>query len=515
MTDYNIPITISYILTFITLTYLLITRVFTPLRSVPGPFLARFTDLWYLWHVVRGHWEARNIELHRRYGILDGSDQALHAIYGPGSKFAKSSWYTAWAPPGKAIPNLFADRSIPRHAATRRQLQSTYSMTSLVSYEPYVDACVDLLVLRLREMSTNNLSGDFPDMSHWLQCYALDVIAQITYGKRLGSLDHSSGDPESESGKATQEIQKAIESQLLYGVVVGVYVQFHRVAFALLKFFRGDLAAGRARVAGLARTGIEEMREKRRNDKRQGAPANQPPFTRIFLTQYYNKQPLTPSTQLSGLATNISAGSDTTGITLCAILYQLLQHPACMSKLRDEITSFQASELFSDPARISFKESQQMPYLQAVIKEAMRVHPAGGLPMERVVPAGGAVLCGRFFPSGTIVGVNTWVTHRNTEIFGADADDFRPERWLIEDAEKLAAMNRQWIPFGLGSRTCIGRHISTLEISKLIPRLVRDFDFDFHLHLDLADNQQQQQWDTRAWWFVKPREFKVWVSEVK
>jgi cytochrome P450 len=54
---------------------------------------------------------------------------------------------------------------------------------------------------------------------------------------------------------------------------------------------------------------------------------------------------------------------------------------------------------------------------------------------------------------------------------------FRPERWL-EDEAQLSVMERYFLPFGHGSRTCIGKNISLMEISKLIPQLVRMFDFE-------------------------------------
>jgi cytochrome P450 len=90
------------------------------------------------------------------------------------------------------------------------------------------------------------------------------------------------------------------------------------------------------------------------------------------------------------------AGSDTTAISLSAVLYYLLKTPSCMERLQHEIdTCTGKGELSPNP---TFKESQQMPYLQAVIKEALRLHPATGLPLERVVPEGGATISGHFFP---------------------------------------------------------------------------------------------------------------------
>ena len=118
-----------------------------------------------------------------------------------------------------------------------------------------------------------------------------------------------------------------------------------------------------------------------------------------FLTKFLAKnagdpQVFTQYHVLMGCTSNMVAGSDTTAISLSAVLYYLLKNPACLDKLRTEIDE---AELSKSP---TFKESQQMVYLQAVIKEALRMHPATGLPLERVVPDGGAEICGRFFPEG-------------------------------------------------------------------------------------------------------------------
>ncbi|KAK7393863.1 hypothetical protein QQX98_013353 [Neonectria punicea] len=121
-----------------------------------------------------------------------------------------------------------------------------------------------------------------------------------------------------------------------------------------------------------------------------------------------------------------------------------MNHPEVTRKLRQEIDEHQSRA--TDSKHFSFRETQDMPYLQAVIKEALRLHPAVGLPLERVVPEGGATIAGRFFPSGAIVGVNCWEEHTNQTIFGPDPEVFRPERWFESDKQKLDAMNRHWIP---------------------------------------------------------------------
>ena len=193
-----------------------------------------------------------------------------------------------------------------------------------------------------------------------------------------------------------------------------------------------------------------------------------------------------------------SAGSDTTAASLSSIMYHLYRDPTALQRLRDEIDERSAAGKISDP--VKFHESkEEMPYLQAVIKEAIRIYPAVGLPLLRVVPEGGADLCGHSFPEGTVVGINAWVAHRNEDVFGPDASEFRPERWLTNDREKLGLMERYNLTFGGGSRACAGRHVSYLEMSKIIPQLVRSFDFEFDL--------PQKEWTTRNYWFIKPTDF--------
>jgi len=122
-------------------------------------------------------------------------------------------------------------------------------------------------------------------------------------------------------------------------------------------------------------------------------------FLSIYLA-LHKKDPssFTDQDLFAGCITNIGAGSDTTSISLSSVLYNLCKHPEALQKLREELEQKQANGELSNP--VTFKESQACPYLQAVIKEALRVHPATGLPLGRVVPKGGATIAGTFFPEG-------------------------------------------------------------------------------------------------------------------
>lgn len=178
------------------------------------------------------------------------------------------------------------------------------------------------------------------------------------------------------------------------------------------------------------------------------------------------------------------AGSETTAISLSAVIYYLLRNPKYYEILREELDEAAASGRFSDyeTGLVTFAEAQKLPYLHACIQEAFRMHPAAGLPLERIVPPQGAEIAGHHVKGGTIVGCSAWLIHRRPEIFGPNVDLYNPGRWLAdpeldfnEESERIKRMNGMMFQFGMGSRTCIGKNISLLEIYKVVPSLLRRF----------------------------------------
>lgn len=97
------------------------------------------------------------------------------------------------------------------------------------------------------------------------------------------------------------------------------------------------------------------------------------------------------------------------------------------------------------------------------MKEAMRLHPSICFPLERVVPQGGANISGYNLPSGTIVGVLAPIVNRSQEVYGEDADTFRPERWLEAEPERLKMMDRTFltvsISFPSSVLTCQAKYL--------------------------------------------------------
>ncbi|UKZ81679.1 hypothetical protein TrVFT333_009451 [Trichoderma virens FT-333] len=151
--------------------------------------------------------------------------EAVNTVYGIGSKLPKSEWYDGWKHPSPDAWTMFPDKDIKRHAQTRRVFQGLYSMSSLVSYEKYVDECADVLVNRL---STCSKSHEPINMGHWFQCYAFDVIGNITFSKPFGFLNR---------GEDVSGLLQALHKVIAYSTLIGIFSALHPYIFAVTNFF--------------------------------------------------------------------------------------------------------------------------------------------------------------------------------------------------------------------------------------------------------------------------------------
>lgn len=186
------------------------------------------------------------------------------------------------------------------------------------------------------------------------------------------------------------------------------------------------------------------------------------------------------------------AGSDTTAIGFRTVFYYIMKKPAVYAKLMEELETAAAEGRLHLP--VPYAEASKLPYLCACIKEGLRIHPGVQLTLPRLAPAGGLELCGKFIPEGYRIGMNPAVIHYDTSIFGEDAADYNPDRW-VEDPERATRMDKHMLHFGAGTRTCIGKNISMAEIHKLVPEIL----LTFKLELD----DPKAVWKTRNLWFAK------------
>lgn len=117
---------------------------------------------------------------------------------------------------------------------------------------------------------------------------------------------------------------------------------------------------------------------------------------------------------------------------------------------------------------VSDAEARSLPYLQAVIREGLRVFPPATGLISKLVPPEGDKIDGMRVPGGTKIGTNIWALLRRKEIFGEDVDAFRPERWIEAGAEDLARMERvQELVWGYGKYLCLGRSVALIELNKI------------------------------------------------
>jgi cytochrome P450 len=357
-------------------------------------------------------------------------------------------------------------------------------MSSLIGFENLVNKCSSIFEAQFQNFA---VTGQTINLGHWFQCYAFDVIGTITFGQGFGFLD---------DGKDDVGAFSAIDTRTSYSTFVGIYPFLHRIIFPYL-----PTTGGHGYVGKFTNEQISKREQAIHSEKQTDETEPSDLAWKFLKTHITDPAKMTYKDVFTMCQSNIGAGSDTTALTLSATLYYLLKYPATYKRLQQEIDEAVSMSKISNP--ITFKEAQQLPYLQAVIREALRIHSATGLPLSRIVPPTGATIANYQFPAGATVGINSWVAHRNKEVYGSDAFGWRPERWLEIDASgRGGEIERYFFAFGMGSRTCIGKNISLLEISKLIPQLLRTFDFE------LDDELVHNEWKSASRWFVKPDNFR-------
>lgn len=470
---------ILLVLSIAVLVYFLYIKYCLGLKDIPGPLLAAFSNCDRIITAASGKQFLAHIGYHEKYGALvrvgpnhvSFSDADLiPVVYGITSKFYKvcevkgntrgasltsyqSDFYSlfdAKSPQGP-IPTVFSIRNEKQHKALKRPVANAYSMSALVELEPMTDECIAILQRKLEDKQ-----GQQIDLGEWLQWFSFDVITTITFSNRLGFMEQE---------KDVSGIINAIEGRLAYNAVIGE-------APLLNKFLLGNrLVESLANyVPALARLNsarsIVEFAAKQLDRYKSADKSTE--RLRDMLARFKRsrdgEEVMSDKDLLSHASSNMSvslvlcasfglaigdadsssfAGSDTTAISLRSLFYYLCKNAACYSRLMTEIDDLDRAGKLSEP--VSFAEANKMKYLQACMKEAMRMHPAVGQLLERVVPEGGAALSGHWLPQGTIVGVNPWVPSRDRSTYGKDADVYRPERWLEADAAHLKLMERNFL----------------------------------------------------------------------
>jgi cytochrome P450 len=142
---------------------------------------------------------------------------------------------------------------------------------------------------------------------------------------------------------------------------------------------------------------------------------------------------------------HMAAGIDTTGDGLCFLMHELSlpRSRHVQQRLREEFERNPDAKL------------DELPYLDAVIKEGLRLFPPIPMSLPRYVPEGGRSISGYDIPGGSIVSCQAFSMHRLDESLFPNPQQYDPERWMEEKG--LAERNRMFFSFASGGRGCIGR----------------------------------------------------------
>jgi benzoate 4-monooxygenase len=354
---------------------------------------------------------------------------------------------------------------------------------------------LDLFVKQWDTLS-KNAHGGFAkiDCLHWFNYLAFDMIGDLAFGTPFGML---------ERGKDITEIRKTPDSPVSYAPAVQVLNRRGEVSGTLgcypaLKpyakwlpdpFFSQGLAA----VQDLA--GIAVARVAQRLDGKQDS-GRVDLLARLMEGKDEKGEPMGRAELTAEALTQLIAGSDTTSNTSCAILYWVTKTPGVLAKLQKELDAAMSAEI-NVP---SFEMVKDLPYMNNCIQETMRIHSTSALGLPRLVPPGAGVeILGHHFPPYTVLSVPSYTIHHSKEIWGPDAEEFKPERWNnLTERQKTG-----FIPFSYGPRSCVGRNVAEMELALIVSTTFRRYDFDLY----------QQELETREGFLRKPLECLVGIKK--
>lgn len=167
------------------------------------------------------------------------------------------------------------------------------------------------------------------------------------------------------------------------------------------------------------------------------------------------------------------AGFETTASTICHVIYELCKNPDYQDRLHQEIVEA-TSGLDQDSDEYFERVVNGIPYLEAVIKEALRLYPPFSVLFRRVT-SDGYSLAGIPLPRDTMVEISAYVVHRHPEYY-PEPERFNPDRFMPENKHQLVPYT--FLPFGIGPRNCIGLRFAYQEIKLLLVKLLKRYQFE-------------------------------------
>ncbi|KAK2764961.1 hypothetical protein FQN54_008660 [Arachnomyces sp. PD_36] len=424
---------------------------FSPLSNLPGPLIAKLTGQWILFVDLAGHRAKTIHKLHEEYGsvvqlgpneLSFSSSESIEPIYGIGTQFRKAPAYKAMARPG-----IFNMRDPAAHRERRRLMNHAFSQQHLHGMEPAFHTSMKKLIARIEQQD-----GKALDVRHWFRMYTLDNAGEAFLGTSFGGLDYD---------EAPQYV-KDFDMVFLAWAVEGTFPLISRLLKMIphpkVQFFFGT--DNRIYQYGFDRFSEYIQRHGRVSQRKD------------LLTKMIGSKENDPDAIADqDIAVEISnlcfAATDTTAITLIYLFWELGRNSALAEQLRAELAGIPLHE-----GVIRHRSVSDLPFLDAVITETLRLYTATPSGLQRETPMGGWTLDGIYVPQQTVVSTNTWTTHHNPNYF-PEPYRFDPSRWLGNVSEE---MKKLWMPFSKGPRNCIGQAMALFEMKILTATLVKRYN---------------------------------------
>lgn len=318
--------------------------------------------------------------------------------------------------------------------------------------------------------------------------FTLDVIGEMGFGIPMNFLRQMADSTEGEM-KAGERYKITSMTDALHRGVRYSLTMANIPNLDLGRRIKTFVSAIRPLAVWLGSTAAEDfenicVRKLRRRIKKGPPERSSADFMNFVLDQSAagdpEKQALSPERFSSLVADSVmmmNAGSDTTAAALTSTIWFLLQNPAALEKLRQELAPLAPADVSAasatDSSIFAYDTVKDLPYLCACINESLRLRPPIAYQLPRLVSKP-VTIAGHDILPGTVVAVAPYSIHRHPKLY-RDPDAYRPERWLDFDAgfpeqrENLKAYN---VVFSQGSRACIGRHLAIVELQILVATLV-------------------------------------------
>ncbi|KAF6820296.1 benzoate 4-monooxygenase cytochrome [Colletotrichum musicola] len=421
-----------------------------PLSAVPGPWYTRYTTLVSTYFVITAHHPDWVHALHARYGPVvrisphevDISDpatcQRIHSVKGG---FLKSPFYSLLITDSSSV---FNEIRPDIHRKYKRLLSNPMSETGLKTFLPRIDGKVRLAIERIQQEGKKRGAAD---IAKWFMFLSFDVIGDLTFGEGFGQL---------ESGVKNRSVNDFVS----LGFVGGLRSMFPTISWLSLYLpipvFR-DATKIQYRTFDYAQGALD------RHAKRVEELGSDPQPT-VFSKLYTAgaEDVWTPIEIRDNAQVFIVGGSDTTANSMIYLIWAVCKIPDVRKKLLKELEGLRED--------FGYDELREMPYLNCIVNETLRLYTALPCGLPRIVPAGGADLAGHFIPAGATVTTQAYSLHRDEHAF-PDPYRFYPDRWENTTQE----MKDCTMPFGGGSRTCLGRHLARIELRLITARFFKNF----------------------------------------